>query len=540
MRTTPFAAVLVGALLLTSAAARTEAATPPRAARTLGTDPQSLGADLDRLLADGRLTGAQSSALVTDAATGEVLYEHAPGALLLPASTLKTVTAAAALDLLGPDHRFTTEVLAAGRRSGPVLDGDLVLRGGGDPTLLPADLDALAGEVAAAGVTEVTGALRADASRYDGVPLGADWAWDDQAAYYSPQISGLTLTTDTDYDPGTVRLTITPDAQPGRPATVRVTPAEAPVHLSGGVTTGPTGGAYAVQVDRRPGGNDLVLGGALPAGGGAGQEWIAVDDPAALAATVFAAALARHGVTVRGGVAAGGTPDGAAVLARHDSVPLSALMVPFLKLSNNGIAEHLVKEIGRVAGGGGSWPAGLDRIRDFLHRSGLEPTAARLTDGSGLSRQNLLTARRLTALFAFARTRPWFHAWYDALPVAGDARRMVGGTLTNRMRGTAAAGRVHAKTGSMTGVDALAGYVERADGRTLAFAVLLNNFAGDSPRPVLDAFAVRLAGDGAATPAPATPAPATPSPSDRAATGERGRPSAPRDWETACLTDARC
>ncbi|MFD9129947.1 D-alanyl-D-alanine carboxypeptidase/D-alanyl-D-alanine-endopeptidase, partial [Kitasatospora sp. NPDC059571] len=220
-------------------------------------------------------------------------------------------------------------------------------------------------------------------------------------------------------------------------------------------------------------------------------------------------------------------PADAAPIARHDSAPLSALMVPFLKLSNNGIAEHLVKEIGRVAAGTGSWPAGLDRIRDFVHRAGLEPTAARQSDGSGLSRHNLLTASRLTALFGYARTRPWFRSWYDALPVAGDTRRMVGGTLTNRMRGTAAAGRVHAKTGSMTGVDALAGYVDRADGRTLAFAVLLNNFAGDSPRPVLDAFAVRLAGD--------TATPSAPGPN-----GGTGRRTAdPHDWETACLLATR-
>ncbi|MFD9129948.1 D-alanyl-D-alanine carboxypeptidase/D-alanyl-D-alanine-endopeptidase, partial [Kitasatospora sp. NPDC059571] len=308
MRPTPFAAVLVGVLLLTTAAARTQAATPPRAAQPV------LAADLDRLLGDARLTGAQASALVTDAATGEVLYRHDPGALLLPASTLKTVTAAAALDVLGQDHRFTTDVLAAGRRSGPLLDGDLVLRGGGDPSLLPADLDALAAQVAAAGVTEVNGALLADASRYDDVPLGADWAWDDQAAYYSPQISALTLTTDTDYDPGTVRLTLTPAAAPGRPATVQVVPAEAPVRLRGGVDTGPAGGASTVQVDRRPGGNDLQLSGSLPAGGGTGQEWVAVDDPAGLAAAVFAAAIAQHGGTDQRGYPAGSAPAGQAPL----------------------------------------------------------------------------------------------------------------------------------------------------------------------------------------------------------------------------------
>ncbi|WP_052391110.1 D-alanyl-D-alanine carboxypeptidase/D-alanyl-D-alanine-endopeptidase [Streptomyces sp. NRRL B-24484] len=488
---------------------------------------RSLGSDLDALFADRALTGAQVSALVTDAATGEVLYRRSPGALLLPASTQKTVTAAAALELLGPDHRFTTEVLAAGPRTGGRIDGDLVLRGGGDPTLLPADLDALAAAVAAAGVTEVGGALLADASRWDDVPLGPSWSWDDQAAYYSPQISALTLTTDTDYDPGTVRVVLTPGEASGQPAAVRVVPAEAPVRFTGGVATGAAGSARTAVVDRRPGGNELLLSGSVPAGGGPSEEWIAVDSPALVAAGVFAAALARHGVAVQGAPREGRAPAGAAVLAAHDSAPVSALMAPFLKLSNNGIAEHLVKEIGRVRAGSGSWASGTDQVNGFLHRAGLEPTEARQVDGSGLSRHNLLTASRLTALLAYARTRPWFATWYQALPVAGDARRAVGGTLTNRMRGTAAEGRVHAKTGSMTGVDALTGYAERADGRTLAFAVLVNNFAGSSPRSVIDAFAVRLAGGTAATVRTA--------PSAEVPTG-----TPDRDWETACLVEATC
>ncbi|MFJ1707504.1 D-alanyl-D-alanine carboxypeptidase/D-alanyl-D-alanine-endopeptidase [Kitasatospora sp. NPDC088346] len=517
----PLAAVLV--VLVPAGSAPGSAGRAPGAAR-------ALAADLDRLLDDARLAGAQVSALVTDPATGEVVYEHAPGALLLPASTQKTVTAAAALDLLGPDHRFRTQVLATGPRTGGALDGDLVLRGGGDPTLLPADLDALAGQVADGGVTSVDGGLLADASRYDGVPLGPNWAWDDQAAYYSPQISALTLTTDGDFDPGTVRLTVTPGDAPGRPAAVRVTPAEAPVHLSGGIRTGTAGSERSVDVARRPGGNELVLSGSVPADAAPGDEWIAVDRPALLAATVFAAALARHGVTVRGPVAEGTAPQGAAELAGHDSAPVSALMTPFLKLSNNGIAEHLVKEIGRVRAGEGSWTAGTEQVRAFLRRGGLEAGEARQVDGSGLSRHNLLSSRRLAALLAFARRQSWFTTWYDALPVAGDARRMVGGTLTNRLRGTAAEGRVHAKTGSMTGVDALTGYVERPDGQPLAFTVIVNNFAAAGPRPVIDAFVVRLAGDTSAKAAPAGPG---------ARTG-RGAAADPHDWENVCLAEARC
>lgn len=516
----PIAAVLVA--LLPAGPAPGSTVAPARTE----TD-RVLAADLDRLLDDPRLTGAQVSALVTDPATGEVLYGRRPEALMLPASTLKTVTAAAALDLLGPGHRFATDVLAAGRRTGPVLDGDLVLRGGGDPSLLPADLDTLARQVADSGVTTVTGGIVADATRYDDVPLGPNWAWDDQAAYYSPQISALTLTTDGDYDPGTVRLTVTPADGPGRPAAVRVTPADAPVHLAGQIGTGPAGSARTADVTRRPGGNDLVLTGSVPAGAAPADEWIAVDAPARVTAAVFAAALARQGVTVHGTPAEGRTPDGAAPVATHTSQPLSALLVPFLKLSNNGIAEHLVKEIGRVRSGTGTWAAGTAEVGEFVRRSGIDAGEARQVDGSGLSRHNLLSARRLTALLDFARGAPWFTAWYDALPVAGDPRRMVGGTLANRLRGTAAEGRVHAKTGSMTGVDALAGYADLPGGRRLAFAVLVNNFAATGPRPVLDAFAARLAGDTTTTAGPA---------------GRAAGATAPgaHDWENSCLAEARC
>ncbi|MFD0279638.1 D-alanyl-D-alanine carboxypeptidase/D-alanyl-D-alanine-endopeptidase [Kitasatospora sp. NPDC127111] len=492
------------------AEARADAWAATRSDTRSGADPAGaeLAADLDRLLADRRLAGAQVSVEVTDAATGEVVYQHAPDALLLPASTLKTVTAAAALELLGPDHRFATEVLAAGPRVGGRLDGDLVLRGGGDPSLLPADLDELAHRVAAAGVTEVTGAVRADATRWDDVRLGPNWAWDDQPYYYSPQISALTLTTDTDYDPGTVRLTVTPGGEPGRPAAVRLTPADAPVRLTGRIDTAPAGGAPAVDVTRRLGGNEIVLAGSVPAGAAPTEEWVTVDDPAAVAASVFAAALARHGVTVGGGVAAGrAAPADAAPLARHESATVGELTVPFLKLSNNGIAEHLVKEIGLVRAGSGSWTAGLAEVAAFVHRNGLDTTVARQSDGSGLSRHNLMTARRFAALLEFARGRPWFRVWYDALPVAGDPRRMVGGTLAHRLAGTAAEGRVHAKTGSMTGVDTLTGYVE-GGARTLAFTVLCNNFADGSPRPVIDALVVRLAGGPAVPPGPAPAHPA--------------------------------
>ncbi|BAJ28110.1 MULTISPECIES: D-alanyl-D-alanine carboxypeptidase/D-alanyl-D-alanine-endopeptidase [Kitasatospora] len=487
-RSLPLAAAVLAASLLAGSAQADDPA-PVDVALT---------ADLDALLADSRLANAQTGVEVLDAATGQVLYARQPQALLTPASTLKTVTTAAALDLLGPDHRFTTEVRTLGDRAGSALVGDLVLRGGGDPTLLAADLDDLAGQVAAAGISTVTGRVLADGSRYETTPLGPGWAWDDEPYSYSPQIAGLTVANDPEYLMDTVRVTVTPGAA-GEEAAVTLDPAQAPMSFTGRITTGAAGSGSSVGVDRRRGANELALSGSIATGSAPVTSWVTVENPSTYAGRVFEGALARHGVRVVRGVDAATGAEASQPLVAHQSQPLAQLIVPMLKLSNNGIAEHLLKEIGKVKGGRGDWATGVAQVRGFLNANGLGTPAGRQVDGSGLSRYDLVTPARMAALLKLAQDRPWFGAWYDALPVAGNPQRMVGGTLAARMRGTKAENNVHAKSGSMGGVDNLVGYATAPDGRRLVFAVMVNDFAGTSPRPVLDAIAVRLA----AGPAPA-------------------------------------
>ncbi|WP_180290440.1 D-alanyl-D-alanine carboxypeptidase/D-alanyl-D-alanine-endopeptidase [Streptomyces sp. TLI_171] len=493
-RSLPLAAAVLAASLLAGSAQADDPA-PADAALT---------ADLDVLLSDARLANAQAGVEVLDATTGQVLYAREPQALLTPASTLKTVTSTAALDLLGADYRFTTEVRTAGTTYGGTLVGDLVLRGGGDPSLLAQDLDDLAAKVAASGVTTVTGRVLADGTRYDSTPLGAGWAWDDEAYSYSPQISGLTVANDPEYLMDTVQVTVTPGAA-GEQAKVALVPAEAPMTFSGKVTTGAAGSGSAVGVDRRRGSNEVLLSGSIAAGAAPVTSWLTVEDPNTYAGKVFAGALARHGVRVVRGVQAASGTETSQPLLSHQSQTLAELIVPMLKVSNNGIAEHLTKEIGKVKGGRGDWATGVAQIRAFLKTNGLETPAARQVDGSGLSRYDLITPAKMAGLLKLAQNKPWFDAWYNALPVAGNPQRMVGGTLAARMTGTKAANNVHAKSGSMGGVDNLIGYATAPDGRKLVFAVMVNNFYGASPRPVIDAIAVRLATGPAAT---ATPSPA--------------------------------
>ncbi|MEV6207998.1 D-alanyl-D-alanine carboxypeptidase/D-alanyl-D-alanine-endopeptidase [Kitasatospora sp. NPDC051914] len=497
-RALPLAAAALAATLLAGSA---------QADNPAPVDP-TLTADLDALLADARLANAQAGVQVLDAATGQVLYARQPGALLTPASTMKTVTSAAALDLLGADHRFTTEVRTTGTASGSKLAGDLVLRGGGDPSLLVQDLDDLAAKVAASGITTVTGRVLADGSRYDNTPLGPGWAWDDESYSYSPQISGLTVANDAEYQMDTVQVVVTPGAA-GEKAKVALVPAEAPMKFTGSITTGAAGSASTADVDRRRGANEVLLSGSIAAGAAPATYWVTVEDPATYAAKVFAGALARHGVKVQRGVQTATGSETSQPLASHDSKTLAELVVPMLKISNNGIAEHLTKELGKVKGGRGDWATGINQVKGFLKANGLETPGGRQVDGSGLSRYDLITPGKMAGLLKAAQDKPWFNAWYNALPVAGNPDRMVGGTLAARMRGTKAENNVHAKSGSMSGVDNLMGYATAPDGRKLIFSVMISNFAGTSPRPVIDAIAVRLATGPAAAPSPSAPA-ATP------------------------------
>ncbi|GII61962.1 D-alanyl-D-alanine carboxypeptidase DacC [Sphaerisporangium krabiense] len=452
--------------------------------------------DLDRLLGDPRLVVAGSGLVVRSAATGEQLYAKDAGKVLAPASNTKLLTSAAAVDTLGLDYRFTTSVLSAGRRAGATLTGDLYLKGTGDPTMLASDYDALAAKVASAGVKLVTGRLVADDTWFDASRLGTDWAQDDEPYSYAAQISALTAAPDTDYDAGSLIVSVAPGGAQGSPAKVGTTPQTGHVTIENHATTG---ARTDVTVTREHGTNRIVVTGTVA---GAYDEWIAVDDPTGYAASLFRTALTRHGVRVLGRTSRGAAPGTATSVAARTSMPLRELLVPFMKLSNNMHAEILTKAMGRKVSGAGSWSAGLAVTRAFAAANGIK--ALSLRDGSGLSRADGVTPGELTAYLIALRAKPWFPAWYDALPVAGVSDRLTGGTLRSRMAGTPAAGNVHAKTGSLTGVSGLSGYVTGVDGEPLVFSILTNNYLSGSLKDFEDAVAVRLARFSRTTPADTT------------------------------------
>jgi D-alanyl-D-alanine carboxypeptidase/D-alanyl-D-alanine-endopeptidase (penicillin-binding protein 4) len=452
----------------------------------------ALQQQLDGLLNDSRYDGSQVALVVRDATTGETLYNRNGDQRMLPASNTKLFTSTAAMHVLGPSYRFHTDVLATAPVRGGKLRGDLYLKGYGDPTALESDYVGLAKQLRAAGVRRVDGDLIADDTYFDHVRLGDSWAWDDEPFYYNAQISALTLAPNTDYDSGTAIVESRPGAAVGAPVKLTLVPGNGVIKLISSAKTGAAGSSNTLSIERDHGTNIVRVTGSVPLGAAVGQEWVTVWEPELYAADVFQRALAAQGIKVDGHIKNAATPTAAHQLARDESMTVGELMTPFLKLSNNMHAETLVKAMGAVVEASGTWSAGLGVVTDYAQSIGVDTSRIRLSDGSGLSRKVNVTADAVTDVLIGAQKETWWQQWYDALPIAGNPERFVGGTLRSRMLNTPAANNLHGKTGSLTGVTALSGYVTDKDGRKLVFSMLSNNYL-DSPRSIEDAVGVTLA-----------------------------------------------
>jgi len=473
MRLTRVTAVVMSGLLIMAGAV-----TPAAAA------PSGLKGDLDAILKDKRLDGATVDLIVRDAKSGKVLYEHGADQAVTPASNNKIQTSTAAFGLLGAGYRFRTSVYSKG--------GNLYLKGTGDPTMRAAQYDRLAKAIAAKGVKRVKGDLVADDTWFDARRTAPDWDPTDLPYSYAAPISALTISPDKEFDAGSANVRVTP-GDPGEPVHAALTPTTGTMKIDDRATTGKAGSASTLDVTRKNGSDTITVSGSYPADGAAVDNLVSAQDPTLYAADVFRRALKRHGVAVAGGTERGRTPARAERVTTHRSIPLSKLAVPFLKLSNNMIAETLVKTIGKRKAGQGSWAAGLPLVKRYLARLGEDTAQVTMTDGSGLSNTNRTTARQISTVLRAVRSKDWFPAWYRALPIAGKSKPLVGGTLASRMANTPAAGNVHAKTGTLTGATALSGYVTGPKGRKLIFSSVFNGYQGDAPKDIEDTIAVRLA-----------------------------------------------
>lgn len=425
-----------------------------------------LDAQLDALIKRVLPPNFAVSVQVVELATGRVLMEKNPDLPLVPASTLKAVTSAAALHTLKPDFTFVTEVLAEEVDGSSVQN--LILKGRGDPYLVSEQLFALTGALRDKGLREVRGNIIVDDSYFiPGKPL--DEAEDLGHRSYHAPYGALSLNFNT------VKVTVLPGKSAGRSAKILVDPVCEYVVLAGSVKTvqGSSPARLNYSKESRPDGREVItVSGTIGAEAPPKSKYVNVTSPAQYTGEVFKEFLLREGIRVGGRVVHGVTPIGAAPYLAFPSRPLGSTIYWLNKFSNNFMAEQICLGLGaEVHGAPGTREKGLSVIRKYLLECGVDEGSFSLTEASGLSRGNRLSASALVKVLLVASRDFTYNAEYMAsLGVAG-----ADGTLKEKFTDPGSKRRIRAKTGTLRGVSALAGYGIWHDGKTCAFAVLVNS-----------------------------------------------------------------
>jgi D-alanyl-D-alanine carboxypeptidase/D-alanyl-D-alanine-endopeptidase (penicillin-binding protein 4) len=496
----------------------------------------SLAGQVQSVLAQPQLARAHWGILVKDLETGAVIYSLNPEQLFLPASNAKLFTTAAALSLAKADYRFLTSVETGGPiDSNGRLQGDLVIVGRGDPNIsgrvLPYTLktertpphtqilEELADQVAARGLKIVDGDLIGDDTFYSAQRYGEGWAQDDLQWIDGAPVSALT------FNDNVLFLNIQPGEHEGDKAMLTPEPETNYYEIDNRIVTTAAGVKRQIGIHREIGSRKVLLWGNLPLGDAGFKEALAVDDPAEFTAQLFRAVLERRGITVTGktrarhgdiaqffelesATSASGRhrqnccmqaeppaapsptlAPPATVLAKHFSLPFLEDVRIINKTSQNLHAELALRLVGKLGGQGGSFEGGAYGVKQFLLQAGLNEDDYVLLDGSGLSRRDLVTPAAVVQLLTYAAHQPWGADYEGSLPIAG-----VDGSLSERFLKSAASGLIHAKTGTLSHVNALSGYGQTLRGRRFAFSIFVNNHNLPSAKvlPAIDSIVTAL------------------------------------------------
>jgi serine-type D-Ala-D-Ala carboxypeptidase/endopeptidase (penicillin-binding protein 4) len=423
---------------------------------------------------------------------GDRLFDLHARNLFVPASVAKLVSLATAVDAVGWEYRFETTIQATGPLVDGTLRGDLLIVGSGDPAIGGRGGDDLAGWVAALqalGIRRIDGRIIGDDDAFEDPRPGLAWAWDDLGYTFGSLYGALNLAENR------MTLTIAPADAEGGPTSVRVNPQAAYRPLANRTITGARGSAQLLWPEQRPGDAFLTLAGSIPVDAPAATLNVSVGNPTFWFASVLRNQLLVAGIEVTGEAFdlddVMPPPDRSAsrIIHTYRSHPLSEIAQPMLKESINVYGEAALRL--NAPSAPRTNDAALEGMRHRLETWGVPREAWQLIDGSGLSRRDTVAPETIVAVLRRMYDRSETSPWMTALPVAGRD-----GTLDGRMKGTPADGNVRAKTGTMSNVRSLAGYLRTRDGEPLAFAIMVDNFEGSGAEAVtaIDAIAVRLAG----------------------------------------------
>jgi D-alanyl-D-alanine carboxypeptidase/D-alanyl-D-alanine-endopeptidase (penicillin-binding protein 4) len=453
--------------------------------------------------------------------SGQTIFEQQANKFVRPASNMKLYTVATAFDRLTPDYHFMTSVYAREKPEDGKIKGDLIVYGRGDPSIstrISGDyfkgINDLADRIVAAGVKRVRGDLIGDESYFNGSPIGSGWEWEDLTWSYGAPISALSV------NDNAIDLYVRPGASVGAPVSVTTGPPNASfITIVNHATTSPKELRSNLQIYRGLGANAVEITGTLPLGDAGFRGGIAVPDPPLAFVSMLRDALLKRGVKIDGQLRTVTDRSGLSIQPRIpagfnsptgtinqfpveitslSSPPFATVAAHTLKPSQNQYTELILRTLGRTQpqlnGETGrertDEELGLVIVRNFLRQAGITENEVALDDGSGLSRNDLISANTTVQLLTYMSKHKYFAQFRDALPIAG-----VDGTLSTRMRGTPAEKNLRAKTGSLSSVASLSGYVSTAAGEHLAFSMMLNNYpdAAAVRRDSIDAIAILLA-----------------------------------------------
>jgi len=458
------------------------------------------------ILGSGQPAKGDWGLLIADGGTGQVLFAENADKYFVPASNMKLFTTALALAKLSPDFRFRTTLEATAEpNAAGKLEGPLYLVGRGDPNLSnrkfpymakeefdgPSEkvIAEMANAIAGKGIKEISGDIVGDESYFPRERYPNGWEIDDMVWEYGAAISAIVV------DDNTVQLTLTAGEKAGDRVDAVVVPSAPEFTVDNQVITSAAGVKSDLTLKREPGSNVVTLLGTLPAKSNPRKLTLAIQEPALHAAAMLKRLLEDRGIKVDGTVRKLSLPPGApegekrVVLAEHRSIPLGDSVKLVNKISQNLHTEMLLRTAARQDG---AWTTPEDLANyptSFYAVAGIPSGDVVQTDGSGLSRHDLVTARALVALLLYAQKQPWFEVYFASLPVAG-----IDGTLEDRMKNSIADGRLHAKSGSVEHVRTRSGYADLSNGKRLVFSFLSNNMGskGHEATDALDALSIAM------------------------------------------------
>lgn len=440
---------------------------------TASSQIEKLDQSIQRIVKD-EIENADVSIAIRDE-EGRIIYDLNGNRKQKPASNMKLLTSAAALEELGEDYRFQTNIYTTGNVKKGILYGDLYLQGTGDPTLTIKDFDQFAHFLAQSGLKKIKGRIVADDYWFDQDLLTPDIQKDDESYYYAAPVTALTMSPDNDYDAGSIIVEAI-GKKTGEKPYMKITPELGELIIENKAKTVGSDEYRTIKIEREYRTNKIVVSGNLPLGQN-WREWITVQNPTKHTMTLWKHSLKKNNIQYRKDqFYREKTPKNARLMIQKQSIPLAELMIPYMKLSNNSIANILVKTMGKLRMGQGSTKAGLSVLKQYAFSRQLDIDHWLFEDGSGMSHHNRVSSVLLTQLlYSIQAEKQWYGTFFNSLPVAGYSDRMIGGSLKNRLKTSITKGKVFAKTGAIDGVNTLSGYLIGNSGKMYIFSVLVQN-----------------------------------------------------------------